>query len=113
MPRLVLRSQDMQRIVQRRSLALARAEEACRYLCSLGAKEVFLFGSVLTTGFRDHSDIDLAVDGLPAEHVYRVEATIEAILGGMPFDLIYLESAPAHLAQRIRQKGKRYACDLS
>lgn len=112
MPRLVLRSQDMERIAQRRALALARAEEACRYLCSLGAKEVFLFGSVLTTGFRDHSDIDLAVAGLPAEHVYRVESSIEVILGGMPFDLVYLESAPTHLAQRIRCEGRRYACDL-
>jgi predicted nucleotidyltransferase len=113
MPKLALRSQHMDRILHRRRIALKRADEACTYLCSLGAREVFLFGSLLTQDFREYSDIDIAVGGLPLEHVYRVEAEIETILAGMPFDLVYLETAPAYLAERIRERGKPYACHIS
>jgi predicted nucleotidyltransferase len=114
LPRLKLRAQDIERINARRRLALERAEAACRYLCSLGAKESFIFGSVLSAElFGERSDIDLAVSGLPREHIYKVEARIEEIVGGMPFDLVYLETAPQYLVERIREKGKRYACGLS
>jgi hypothetical protein len=41
-----------------------------------------------------------------------VEAEIERMLTGMPFDLVYLETAPDFLVQRIREKGKRYACHI-
>jgi hypothetical protein len=37
---------------------------------------------------------------------------MEEIVGGMHFDLVYLENAPAYLVKRIKEKGKRYACDL-
>ena len=113
MPRLKLRTQDMERMHAKRLLALKRAEDACRYLCDLGAKESFIFGSLLSGDFREHSDIDLAVSDLPREHIYKVESKIEEIVGGMNFDLVYLENAPAYLVKRIREKGKRYACDLS
>jgi predicted nucleotidyltransferase len=73
----------------------------------------FIFGSLLSGDFREHSDIDLAVSGLPREHIYKVESKIEEIVGGMHFDLVYLENAPAYLVKRIKEKGKRYACDLS
>ena len=113
MPKLTLRAEDMERIAKRRHIALKRADEVCGYICSLGAKEVFIFGSTLGDDFRDYSDIDFAVAGLPREHIYKVEAEIERILAGMPFDLVYLETAPDYLVQRIREKGKRYACHIS
>lgn len=113
MPRLRLRTRDMEQIQAKRLIALQKAEEACLYLCSLGAKESFIFGSLLSGTFREHSDIDLAVSGLPREHIYKVESKIEEIVGGMHFDLVYLEDAPGYLVKRIREKGKRYACDLS
>jgi predicted nucleotidyltransferase len=103
----------MERIHTKRLLALKRAEEACLYLCRLGAKESFIFGSVLSGDFRENSDIDLAVSGLPHEHIYKVESKVEEIVGGMHFDLVYLENAPSYLEKRIRAKGKRYACDFS
>ncbi len=113
MPRLKLRTEDIERIQTRRLLALKMAEEACLYLCRLGANESFIFGSLISGDFREHSDIDIGVWGLPREHVYKVEAKIEEILGGMSFDLVYMENAPAYLVKRIREKGKRYAGDLS
>jgi predicted nucleotidyltransferase len=77
----------MTRIARKRHLALERAKAVCEYLSSLGAKEVYLFGSALSDDFRDHSDIDFAVAGLTREHIYRVESEIERLLAGMPFDL--------------------------
>ena len=67
-------------------------------------RRVYLFGSLLNQDFREYSDIDFAVAGLPLEHVYKVEAEIEVILAGMPFDLVYLETAPSYLAARIRER---------
>lgn len=73
----------------------------------------YLFGSLASGDFKQRSDIDLAVSGLPREHIYKVESRIEEILGGMRFDLVYMETAPAYLIERIREKGTQYACDLS
>ena len=103
----------MERIQTKRLLALKRAEEACLYLCGLRARESFIFGSLLSGDFRAHSDIDLAVGVLPREHIYKVESKIEEIVGGMHFDLVYLEKCSAYLVKRIKKRGKRYACDLS
>jgi predicted nucleotidyltransferase len=96
----------------RQARALQRAEAACRYLLSLGATEAYLFGSVLSERYRDHSDIDIAVYGLPQEQIYRVEGKIEELLDGAPFDLVYLEESPPHIARRIREKGKKYAVGI-
>lgn len=113
MPRLKPRPRDNELLRGKRLLALQRAEEACRYLCGLGAKEVYVFGSLPSGDFKQHSDIDLAVSGLPREHFYKVESKIEEILGGMHFDLVYMETAPTYLTERIREMGTRYACDIS
>ena len=113
MPHLTLRARNAERIETKRLLALKLAEEACLFLCRLGAKESFIFGSLITGNFQEHSDIDIGVLGLPPEHIYKVESKIEEILGGMRFDLVYMENAPAYLVEKIREKGKRYAGDLS
>lgn len=112
MPRLTLRQQDLQAARKRQKTAFERAEQACSYLCELGASEVYIFGSLLGDDFRERSDIDLAVSGLPMQHIYRVEAEIEEILQGMPFQLVYLEYAPEYLAKRIRERGRQYACHI-
>jgi predicted nucleotidyltransferase len=113
MPHLEISKQDQQRIKVKRLLAMQKAEEVCLYLCSLGAKEAFIFGSLVSGNFWEHSDIDIGVFELPEKYIYRVESKIEDIVGGMKFDLVYMEYAPAYLVQRIRKTGKRYACDFS
>jgi predicted nucleotidyltransferase len=102
----------IERIRQRQGRALERAEAACRYLLSLGAREAYIFGSVLNRKYRDHSDIDIAVYGLPEKYIYKVEGKIEELLEGAPFDLIYLEESPPHIARRIREEGKKYVVGL-
>lgn len=113
MPLLKLREEDLQKIDDKRNQTLKKTTIVCKYLCSLGAKAIYIFGSVLTDEFRGYSDVDIAVEGLPYEHIYRVEAKIEEILGGMDFDLIYLEYAPESMVARIKQRGTKYACNFS
>jgi predicted nucleotidyltransferase len=112
MPRLELPEAYMERVRKRRSVALGRAEKVCRYLWSLGASEVYISGSVLTEEFREHSDVDFGVMGLPSEHIYKVESKVEELLGGMLFDLVYMEYAPGYITRRIRDKGKKYVFEI-
>jgi predicted nucleotidyltransferase len=113
MPLLKLSDEDIRQIEAKRQDTLKKIEIVRKYLCSLGAKTVYTFGSVLTDEFRGYSDVDIGVEGLPYEHIYRVEAKIEEILGGIEFDLIYMEYAPEHLVTRIKRRGERYACHIS
>lgn len=113
MPLLELQEKEIKEIEEKRKVILKRIESVCQYLCSLGAKAVYIFGSVLTEDFRGYSDVDIAVEKLPYEYIYRVESRIEEILGGVSFDLIYLEYAPEHLVSRIKKSGKKYACHIS
>ncbi|MCP9772877.1 nucleotidyltransferase domain-containing protein [Synechococcus sp. Tobar12-5m-g] len=59
---------DRQAPERRRILAV---EQAVRAATALGGRwpeiqQIWLFGSVLTEGFQEHSDLDLLVEGLPA-----------------------------------------------
>jgi|LakMenEpi03Aug12_release.lakeMendotaPanAssembly.Ray.scaffolds.fasta_scaffold09356_8 predicted nucleotidyltransferase len=76
---------------------------------------VRLFGSVLGPGFRDGSDLDLAVEGLPREALLEALALAERCadaqlltLGGSPVavDLVRLEALPVPWQERIRQRGQ-------
>ncbi|MBI4710588.1 MAG: hypothetical protein HY759_05760 [Nitrospirae bacterium] len=58
-------------------------------------------------------NVDIAVEGLPYEHIYKVEAKIEEILGGIEFDLIYTEYAPDYLVASVKKRGEKYACHIS
>lgn len=49
--------------------------KATEVLKSFGAKEVYLFGSAATDEMDEHSDIDLAVTGLPPEVFFRAMST--------------------------------------
>ncbi len=94
---------------KRRRLALARARKVCEYLIGLGARDAFVIGSVLYPDqFHPHSDVDFVVVGLPELYMYRVEGRIEEILGGIPFDLIYLDTLPQEQRDLILQKGRAW-----
>jgi predicted nucleotidyltransferase len=105
MPRLELREPDRNLLTQRKSILHQKAVRACEYLRDLGAEEVYLFGSITRDDFHFHSDVDIAVSGLPHKHIYTVEARIGDILGTEEFDLVYLEYAKERLKHRIREQG--------
>ncbi len=70
------------------------------------APAAWIFGSVLEAGaFFDHSDIDLAVEGLPPERYFPLLLAIEAALGTERIDLVEIERCP--FAGAIRAAGER------
>ena len=108
---------------RRRQRLLAAAATA-----ALGLRErwpmleaVWLFGSTATPptstqGFRRHSDLDLAVAGLPAEaHIAAmavVERQVDAALAadgeaGVAIDLVRVEDLEPHWQNRIREQACR------
>ena len=69
-------------------------------------RAVWLFGSAIEGNFGPHSDIDLAVDGLPQLDLLDAMAAVEAAADDIPVDLVRLESLPPHWQRRIRERGK-------
>ncbi|MCK9229020.1 MAG: nucleotidyltransferase domain-containing protein [Syntrophorhabdaceae bacterium] len=112
MPKLTLLPREIEEIARRKADLLSRAEAVCEYLAGLGTKEVYIFGSILTDRFDMHSDVDIAVAGMPWEHVYRVESTVEDMLGTEEFHLVYMEYVPDYMVKSIKERGRKYAGDI-
>ena len=87
MPLLELRKSDYEDIARRKKDLLLRTKEACKLLQAFGASAVYLFGSILREDFGRHSDVDIAVSGLPEDRLYTVEGYVEEILCTDRFDL--------------------------
>lgn len=63
---------------------------AANLLHSMGASQVFVFGSLVRGELRPESDIDIAVSGLPAK-VYFSAVSRASDLLGRPVDLLDLD----------------------
>jgi predicted nucleotidyltransferase len=63
---------------------------AANLLRSMGASEVFVFGSLVRGELRPDSDVDMAVSGLPAEVYFSAISRASDILG-RPVDLLDLD----------------------
>lgn len=104
------------RIQARMDAAAARAdrlrEQARRgaevLVGELGAKRVWLFGSLAWGEPHGASDVDLLVEGLPRGDAGTAESRLEAIIDG-PFDLVLMEEAPPGLAERVLREGRLLA----
>ncbi len=70
-----------------------------------GVTRVVLFGSVVTGGFHERSDIDLAVEGLDAERFFAACAAAEKAAEGFPIDLVSMETARPWVADVLRRDG--------
>jgi predicted nucleotidyltransferase len=79
-----------------------------------GATEVWLvfeeerlrvFGSLVTGALNEHSDLDLAVEGLATGRYFEVLADLISLFSA-PVDLVRLEEAPESLHQRIAAEGE-------
>ena len=79
---------------------------AAEQLRRLGARRVVLFGSLARGyGFGDSSDVDLAVEDLPAGTYWQAWRLAEQVLGGLQVDLIALERASGPLRRAIERDG--------
>jgi predicted nucleotidyltransferase len=102
---------------RRRQRLVAAAQEAARALrhCWPSVEAIWLFGSAAgPLGFRRHSDLDLALAGLPAEAQIPALALVEQLVdpalaaageAGIAIDLVRLDDLDPHWQARIRQRG--------
>lgn len=82
------------------------ARRIASFLRDQGARRVVGFGSAFLPDkrFTTRSDLDLAVEGLPARNFFRTLARAQAMTD-FQLDLVPLESATAFLRQTLRDEG--------
>ncbi len=80
------------------------ARQAARALRDeFGASRVLLFGSA--GAFRENSDVDLAVEGLPAERFYAAVAFVTGLSEIIKVDLVDLDQCSQALRLAVEQKS--------
>lgn len=79
-------------------------ERAIKILKDNGAKEVFIFGSIVEGKFDENSDIDIAVKGLKESEFYRVASILMFELEN-EMDLIDLDDKEDSFSQMITKVG--------
>ena len=94
---------------QRRANALEVARKASELLrTTYGVKQVVLFGSLSRDGvFDDHSDIDLAVEGLDEQEYYKALARLSDLDISSDIDLLMMEHTPPKVLDMILKEGKK------
>ncbi|EJW09998.1 hypothetical protein A33M_0710 [Rhodovulum sp. PH10] len=79
---------------------IARTKAVCGRLAELGVT-ARIFGSLARGEFRQNSDIDFLVVACPARLKYAIEGLVEDGLGGLRFDVVYLDEVPPHKVARF------------
>jgi len=89
-----------------------RAGADCRAIVDMIVKEcrpvrVYQWGSVLRpNGFRDYSDIDIAVEGIGDAQLFFEILGQASKMTSFPVDLVQMEKVAPEYAEEIRQYGK-------
>jgi predicted nucleotidyltransferase len=73
---------------------IAATRSAVAALAGLGVRAL-VTGSLARGGFGPASDVDLLVTACPRQLKYAIEGIVEDALGGIPFDVVYLDEVPA------------------
>lgn len=68
-------------------------------------KRIWCFGSVLASGFREHSDLDLLIEALPPEGWLEAVALAERS-GPLSVDLKHAEDLPPDLLTRLLRQSQ-------
>lgn len=104
------RQRDVQR-TKRLSRRQERARQVANSAASVlktdfGAKKVILYGSLAHGAwFREYSDVDLAVVGLPAKLFWRAWVTIDRLSTDIEINIIDLVDAKPSLMHEIELTG--------
>ena len=80
---------------------MKKAREAGRVLGSMGAKEVWLFGSLAKGRWYETSDVDIVVRGLPDGWF----GALLEVFGSENFDVVDLDTASPGFRERIEREG--------
>jgi predicted nucleotidyltransferase len=104
---------DRQALERRRGQGLEQARQAAVALAARwpDIRQVWIFGSVLGPGFREHSDLDLLVEGLPANSVIEALGLAEQ-QGPMAVDLKRAEDLEPELCQRLLRRSRALLREL-
>ncbi len=100
--------QELEAMERERLELLERVRPAGAALRLLGAREVFLFGSILRPNFFDRaSDIDLLVVGIPDEALLKALGAVERSTGIVEreLNLVFDQMAPEGLVIEARRTG--------
>ncbi len=91
----------------RRQAAWSVARQAAAVLReTFGATRVIAFGSLAHGAwFGPRSDIDLAVEGVPADAFWRAWAALDRLAPGFEIDLVAIEAASERLRDEIISQG--------
>lgn len=74
---------------------------------SYGVRRVWVYGSLVDGGFHEHSDIDLAAEGLPpGSALFRAAAELDDVARQFCVDLVPIEEARATVRERILTRGE-------
>jgi predicted nucleotidyltransferase len=99
-------ARDRERDREAGAVALALADRLAALLCErFGAQRVLLSGSLARGEFRRGSDIDLAVEGMHPDELFRAGAALEESTGGVEVDLVPIESASPEYLERLGREG--------
>jgi len=74
-------------------------------LAAHAARRVWVFGSFVTGSFDEHSDLDLATEGLPAGAYFSVRSALSEVCP-VRFDLVEIERALPALRDEILAHGR-------
>ena len=77
---------------------------AIKILKENGAKEVFIFGSIVNGKFNENSDIDIAVKGLAQQEFFKVASELMFELEN-EIDLIDLDDKENRFSQMLLKMG--------
>lgn len=92
---------------KQREQLLRLVSQAAQLLKSqFGAEKVFLFGSLAhRSWFERHSDVDIAVLGLPQTNYWQAWKMVEDMIKDRPVDLVQIEEASPSLLRVIERDG--------
>jgi predicted nucleotidyltransferase len=82
----------------------AKIAEAARVLKAAGAREVYVFGSVVRRRKDPPRDVDLAVSGLPPQAFFKAYAAAGSVLP-LPLDLVDLDDDNA-IVRYLKEEGE-------
>ncbi len=94
----------------RRERAISGARAAVSALAELGVTAL-ITGSLARDTFGPYSDVDFLITACPRHLKYAIEGTVEDALGGLSFDVVYLDEIPPWKVDRFTQ-GAVDASDL-
>ena len=84
---------------------LADLEKLNTILIDHGAAKVILYGSLARGDFREHSDIDLCVAGMPERNYFRALAACMMHVRRQ-FSILDLDRAYGYFRERVLAEGK-------